>query len=196
MSSPQEKEILYDFFSERVEDADHSQGTELSTDAIRYLTVLLVQLGKTEALFRTTQPETLVEMHMQAAQLPRNAALGIYKHMGDFALYIGGYFSESLQRKVVDVTYYADMGGAAYHQVAGLSGTLPMPNNPLHSLFTELGDRFRECLSILMDVSTKSRTGSNVDVVMLYERWLTTRDPLTQQRLVELGVLPQTPIEG
>ena len=195
MSSPQEKEILYDFFSERVEDADRSQGIELSTDAIRYLTVLLVQLGKTEALFRMTQPETLAEMHMQASQRPRNEALGIYKHMGDFALYIGGYFSESLQRKVVGVTYYADMGGAAYHQVAGLSGTLPMPNNPLHSLFTELGNRFRECLSILMDVSTKSRTGSNVDVVMLYERWLTTRDPLTQQRLVELGVLPQTPIE-
>ena len=195
MSSPQEKEILYDFFSQRVEDADRTQGTDLSLDAIRYLTVLLVQLGKTEALFRMTQPDTLAEMHMQAAQRPRNEALGIYKHMGDFALYIGGYFSESLQRKAVGVTYYAEMGGAAYHQVAGLSGTLPMPNNPLHALFTELGSRFRECLSILMDVSSKSRTGSNMDVVMLYERWLTTRDALTQQRLVELGVLPQTPIE-
>mgnify|MGYP002137355912 CR=1 FL=1 len=40
--------------------------------------------------------------------------------MGDFSLYIAGFFSDSLKRKLVDVDYYIGMGGAAYENAARL----------------------------------------------------------------------------
>ena len=38
----------------------------------------------------------------------------ILKKLGDYALYISGYFSDSLQGKAVDVDYYIAMGSNAY----------------------------------------------------------------------------------
>jgi len=33
------------------------------------------------------------------------------------------------------------------------------------------------------------------DLGTLFERWLTTRDPYTGQRLMEMGMLPTSPID-
>ena len=42
----------------------------------------------------------------------------LLKKLGDRSLYISGFFADSLQRKVVDVDYYAEMGGVAYGALA------------------------------------------------------------------------------
>lgn len=50
-----------------------------------------------------------------------------YQHLGDVALYISGVFPDSLNRKLVDVDYYIQMGSSAYlkvYQYSEVSGVL------------------------------------------------------------------------
>ena len=190
------RQNLYDYFEDCVSTVREEQGVGLSGNVVRYLASLLCDLGKTEHLFRAQQPPTLAEMHFRGLSLQsEHEALGHYKHLGDFALYIGGYFSESLQRKTVGIAYYADMGGAAYYRAANLSAGPAEIHTTLHSLFTEMATHFRECLGVLSEVADRNRGDSMDNLANLFERWLTTRDPYTGERLAKLGALPIGPID-
>ncbi len=196
MSATLARQNLFDFFENRVQSVRDDQGAALSQEVVRYLAWLLTTLGKTEALFRNHQPETLAEMHMRGLTLQSEPeALGHYKHIGDFALYIGGYFSDSLHRKTVGLSYYAEMGGAAYHRAAGISQEAAGGLSSLHTLFSEMASRFPVCLGVLTEVAERDRTEHLTDLAGLFERWLTTRDPHTGRRLAKLGVLPAQPID-
>jgi hypothetical protein len=180
---------LFDFFSSEVESVSISQRTGLSKEAHIYLANILVELGDPKGPFRNDEPNTLADMHLMAGTAPPKEALRRYKELGDYALCVGGYFSESLERKTVGVEYYADMGGAAYQRVAGLSAVTGHFCQ-LSDLFEELAMAFRTCLGVLSQLGESGRPKRSKDLGRLYERWLTTKDPHTYAQLAALGVLP------
>jgi len=191
---------LYDFFDARVADAVETQKVDLGENSRRYLALLLVECKRSERLLTATdRPETLAELHLQAATADRAKAMALYRHLGDRALYVAGYFRESLNRKAVGRDYYADMGGAAYQQVATLGGTWNADVDPWTHMFLELAAQFRECMGILAEVSERNLADGTHDLVALYERWLQTKSPAIERRLHELGMIaePETGvIEG
>ncbi len=180
---------LFSFFEEAVEQAAKDVGAELSEDASLYLVTLLVDACKTDHLFWERGPTTLVDLHIRARRAPPSEQVRLYKLLGDHALTIAGFFPDSLSRKLVGVEYYAQMGGAAYRTVADLFAASSAGGNLLTRLFAELGERIRTCIGVLSDVGDRIRSESAPDLLRLYERWLTTRDPRTGQRLAQLGVL-------
>jgi hypothetical protein len=192
MSKNLTRKNLYDYFSDNVSRVNAQRQLELSMNAIRYLSAMLVELSKTEKVFPWNEPTTLTELHCQAGVADPRKALHLYRQLGDHALYISGFFSESLERKVVGVEYYANMGGSAYHRAAGLT-SLAGELVALSQIFDELSQRFRECVGILSEVSEMDRQDSPEDIVRLYERWLTTKDEHTAERLSALGLLPTDP---
>ena len=60
---------------------------------------------------------TLPPAEAYEAQPPIRTKL--FRRIGDVSLYVGGFFQQSLSRKVVDVDYYIEVGGRAYGLVAG-----------------------------------------------------------------------------
>src|SRR5262245_49044022 len=40
------------------------------------------------------------------------------KQIGDISLFVSGFFSDSLRRKLVDVDYYVSVGGCAYEALS------------------------------------------------------------------------------
>jgi hypothetical protein len=189
------KSNLFDFFSSEVESVSASQRTGLSKEAHIYLANMLVELGDPERLFRGEETSTLADMHLIAGTAPPTEALRRYKELGDYALCVGGYFSESLERKTVGVEYYADMGGAAYYRVANLS-LVTGHFTQLKDLFEELSGAFRACLGVLSQLGDSGRPKRSRDLGRLYERWLTTKDPHTYAQLTALGVFPTEPPTG
>ena len=121
MTANLDRKNLYDYFSSQVVEVNERRNLELSLDLMRYLSALLVELSKTEKAFAAANPDTLTEWHFLAGSSRPDKAVHLYKNLGDHALYIAGFFSESLERKPVGVEYYADMGGSAYHRAASLS---------------------------------------------------------------------------
>jgi len=110
------------------------------------------------------------------------------REIGDLSLFTSGFFSDSLNRKLVDVDYYVSIGGCAYHalsrvETAGFS-----------SVFAELGEKFVGFVDVLCEVSERTACTSNADLLRLYEKWLRTGSPRSGQLLVERGVVPNASI--
>ena len=118
---------------------------------------------------------------LHAAGAEQRATL---KQVGDVSLFVSGFFSDSLRRKLVDVDYYVNIGGSAYGALSRQADDTFSP------VFAELADKFVAFVDVLSEVSERSSCGSNADLLRLYERWLRTGSPRSGQLLVERGVLP------
>ena len=110
----------------------------------------------------------------------------LLKELGDFSLYISGFFSDSLNRKLVDIDYYIAMGGVAYNN---LSHTVPTLS-ALQATFKDLAHRFGTFVDILAEVSDSAFVHTHRDVLRLYEKWLKTRSERLAELLKKEGLFP------
>ena len=135
-------ENLFDYFQARVEEAPVRR---LSEDTRLYLVTLLTDRARAD---RPSPPEqTLAELHLRGAHAPPAEQIRAYRELGDRALYLLGYFAESLERRPVGPGYYAEMGAAAYYRVdVGFKRWFADAFGPL---FRELAVRFDECVQVL-----------------------------------------------
>ena len=110
------------------------------------------------------------------------------KEIGDVALFVSGFFSDSLNRKLVDVDYYVTIGGRAYNALSRVETDTFSP------VFAELGEKFVGFVDVLSEVSERTSCASNSDLLRLYEKWLKTGSRRSGQLLVERGVVPNASI--
>jgi hypothetical protein len=103
------------------------------------------------------------------------------KQIGDVSLFVSGFFSDSLRRKLVDVDYYATIGGFAYSSLSRYESDTFSP------VFAELAEKFNGFVDVLS-------CASNADLLRLYEKWLKTGSRRSGQLLVERGVVPNASI--
>ena len=121
----------------------------------------------------------------RAAGVEQRARL---RSLGDLSLFVSGFFSDSLNRKPVDVDYYVSMGEYAYGSLSRFEEA------SLASIFGELASKFCSMADVLADVSERSALTSNADLLRLYERWLRTGSRRDSQLLVEKGIVPNASI--
>jgi hypothetical protein len=108
------------------------------------------------------------------------------RNLGDFSLFTSGFFSDSLNRRAVDVDYYVSMGEYAYGSL-GRRDT-----DAFGEVFTELARKFVAYMDVLADISERTGAAASSDVLRLYERWLRTGSTRDGQRLVDRGVVPNS----
>ena len=106
------------------------------------------------------------------------------RNLGDFSLFTSGFFSDSLNRRAVDVDYYVSMGEYAYGSLGRCD------TDAFGKVFTELARKFVAYMDVLADVRERTGAAGSTDVLRLYERWLRTGSARDGQRLVERGVVP------
>jgi hypothetical protein len=112
------------------------------------------------------------------------------RSLGDFSLFMSGFFSDSFRRRVVDVDYYKAMGEYAY-------GSLSQAGHETFAeVFAELAAKFVGFMDVLSLVSerTTASSSSKGDMLRLYERWLRTGSVRDGQRLVDQGIVPNRSI--
>ncbi|MBI2222755.1 MAG: hypothetical protein HYU53_16305 [Acidobacteria bacterium] len=110
------------------------------------------------------------------------------RSLGDVSLFVSGFFSDSLRRKVVDVDYYVSMGEYAYGSLSRLD------RDTFAVTFAELAERFAHFVDVLGEVSEQSGLTSQQDLLRLYERWLRAGSRRAGQKLVERGIVPNASI--
>jgi hypothetical protein len=106
------------------------------------------------------------------------------RNLGDFSLFMSGFFSDSFRRRAVDVDYYVSMGEYAYGSLGRRDA------DTFGEVFTELARKFVPFMDVLSDVSEQSGIRSSMDVLRLYEKWLRTGSARDGQRLIDRGILP------
>ncbi|MDE0097739.1 MAG: hypothetical protein OXN16_00795 [Gammaproteobacteria bacterium] len=185
-----------DFFQGLVNEAVENQHLEASAESVCYLINLLSTFASSEALFEaspdgpTIQPLAL--LYGEAMEAPsiekRNHAL---KRLGDVALFISGIFSDSLNRKVVDVDYYITMGGLAYGCLSSTSRQLARWH-AFSEVFGELGTKFARFVDVLNEVGDQTGLRNDHDIMRLYEIWQRTGSRRARGQLQRLGIIPVT----
>ena len=181
------------FFRDQLLAAMEHQRVSTSTFTESYLVNLLSAFARGEALparepgFDETPLALLYARALQATRFERTVLL---RTTADTALFVSGFFAESLPGGPADLRYYASLGGRAYtqlsreHEREDPSGT---------SVFVELAGRFRQFVDVLNEISEKTRLATPLSVVRLYERWLETKSARAAALLAEQGITPGLP---
>ena len=181
------------FFRDQLITAMEHQRVSTSAFTESYLVNLLSAFAKGETLpsgepgFDETPLALLYARALTAARFERVVLL---RSTADTALFVSGFFAESLPGGPADLRYYASLGGRAYahlgreHEREDPSGT---------SVFVELAGRFRQFVDVLSEVSEKTRLTTPLSVVRLYERWLATGSARAAALLAEQGITPGVP---
>jgi hypothetical protein len=154
-----------------------------------YLVNLLCQYVRIDGPDRRaehTQPLALrLARAIESAGSEQRARL---RGIGDFSLFMSGFFSESFRRAAVDIDYYKSMGEYAY-------GSLSRSDDEAFAeVFGELSRKFVGFVDVLADISEHTTLARATDVLRLYERWLRTGSERDGQRLIERGILPNQSI--
>jgi hypothetical protein len=110
------------------------------------------------------------------------------RNLGDFSLFMSGFFSDSLNRRSVDVDYYVSMGAYAYGSLSRRD------EDTLGEVYGELAGKFVPFMDVLSIVSEQAGVRSSVDVLRLYEKWLRTGSARDGQRLADQGIVPNPSI--
>jgi len=126
---------------------------------------------------------------LAAADAPSRERRRHLRNIGDTSLYVSGFWSDSLEGRLVDVDYYIEMGGTAYGELA--RGDSIWATDPLGDVFGELATNFVRFVGALALISRRVATPtSDRDILRLYRHWQRTRSSNAAARLAALGVVP------
>jgi hypothetical protein len=110
------------------------------------------------------------------------------REVGDTTLYMSGFFAESLERRMMDLDYYCELGGAAYRRLSQIARFSREAS--FGEAYTELSDKFRDLVGVLNDISEAHSMTTPTGMLRLCERWARTRDDDLGRRLRAAGILP------
>ena len=189
------RETPVEFFREQLTRAMEHQKVSTSAFTEYYLVNLLTSCMRGDLLPPPDpglEETPLAVMYVRAMQASRTERARLLRAMGDTALFVSGFFAESLQGKLADAAYYRAMGGRAYARLSQETASSFAPE-----VFDELAFRFGQFADVFWEVSESSRIQtSSHSVLQLYERWMQTGSPRSAALLETLGITPQPPGEG
>ncbi len=160
-----------------------------------YLVGVLSRFLVTENLFARNEDgqmrdEPLALMLKEALEesSPEHQRL-LFRQMGDVSLYTAGFFSESLARRAVDLSYYVQMGGTAYSSVAQR-----VDERSGRALYSELAEGFGDFVDAFMEMSVSApslEALSESEILKTYDLYLRTQSPRAERTLRAAGIVPQ-----
>ena len=178
---------MTEYFRELVESAmqnEHVSANEATSFYVVNLLSAFVHLERSPAA--GAHDEALGVRLARAMQTAGTAQRDGLRRVGDLSLFISGYFSDSLNRRLVDVDYYIQLGECAYGSLARRG------DRALGDVFDELSGRFTIFVDILGEVSERTALTSDADVLRLYEKWVRTKSRRSGDLLASKGIVPNS----
>lgn len=130
------------------------------------------------------QRETLAETFLKAQNAEPAVRIELMKKMADRSLYIAGFFGDSLQRKLIDVDYYIDMGGMAYGALAS-----SVREDMTSKVYADYAHRFFDYVEVLSHISSKSARQNEENLLRLFEVYAKTGSEVAREKLLERGLI-------
>jgi hypothetical protein len=155
-------------------------------DTCWYLGSLLERFGRNEELFSyqdghmTLRPLALLYSDAIQANNSRERCL-MLQQLGDMALFLGALFPERLTRHGIHQDYFIGMGGSAYDYLADNA-------RANRHIFAELANTFTLMLEMVANACSRTQRLTTEEVLALYQRWLSTSDPVIESQLSALGI--------
>jgi len=177
-----------EYFRELVESALQHQHLAAQDLTAFYLVNLLTGFMHVDRADAADDDEPLGVRFAKALQDGGSRQRDGLRQVGDLSLFISGFFADSLNRRLVDIDYYVQLGGSAYGSLARQGHVT------FGEVFNELSEKFPAFVDVLCEVSERSALTSNSDVLRLYEKWLRTKSPRSGDLLVSRGIVPNASV--
>jgi hypothetical protein len=177
---------VIEFFHQVVTQALKSQQVDATDHTEFYLVHLLSGFTKTAKI----DEEPLVLKLAQATTFAPEERVRALREVGDTTLYVSGFFADSLARKLVDVDYYMQMGGAAYGQASRLVAQSRAGHaDSRGEVWAELAGKFPQYVEVLHEIRANTHIASSTNLLRLYEEWLKTGSEWMEKRLKATGLM-------
>jgi hypothetical protein len=177
-----------EYFRDLVESALKRQHLEASELTSFYLVNLLAGFVHVDRPAVPPEDDALGVRFVRALQAAGMRQRDELRQVGDYSLFISGFFADSLARGLVDIEYYMCLGEHAYGSLARRG------DDTFGDVFDELSGKFAAFVDVLGEVSERSAVASNTDLLRLYERWLRTRSRRTAELLAARGIVPNASV--
>lgn len=190
---------LQEFFKDSVATAMAKHGIAADDHTAYYLVNLLTLFARHDALYEHDEPgpglQPVTRLLAAAAESPhRELRKAMLRRIGDTSLFVAGFLGDGFARKLLDVDYYIDMGGAAYGRLSDeVRGT--REGRAFGTVFAELAAKFRDFVDVLAEIRDSGKAAS-IDVLRLYELWLKTGSRRAARLLREHGVEPNATLSA
>ncbi len=179
---------LKGFFFENLSEINKKSLCPVPESIIYYSSDVLDKFALSQDFFETSDGkvrEKILGMKLlEATQVSRDEQKKIYKEVGDMSLMVCGYFSESVNKKIVDTQYYAQLGKMAYSHL-----------NNVHPSFLDIpcfygmvATCFESLTTLMTILATKDRNGV-VDNNLIFKKILNSESVSDKEMLVS-GVIP------
>lgn len=120
---------------------------------------------------------------LEASQMSRDEQRKAYKEVADMSLLVCGYFSESVNKKLVDTQYYSQLGKMAYgHLNNVMPAFLDIP-----SFYGMIATCFESMTTLMSIMASKDRTGPENN--LLFKKIL-SNEKVSDQDMLLSGILP------
>jgi len=191
---------LRDYFRTSVDDVIAKQGVDVDPHTTYYVVNLLTLFARSEEFYENdgeaygVKPLALMLAEATDAQSVEQRTLTLQR-IGDVALFISGFFIESLAAKAVDIDYYVYMGESAYGSLSEeVRGTFR--GNAFGEVYKELANKFQILIDVLNEVRESALRGSDINLLRTYEIWLKTGSLRAEKLLREQGIVPISTAKG
>ncbi len=185
---------LRDYFRTSIDDAIAEQGVDMDPHATHYVVNMMTLFSRSDQFYQddgeTYGLKPLALMLADAADAPSTEQRSqTLQRIGDVALFISGFFVESLANKAVDIDYYMTMGKSAFGSLSEeVRGTFR--GNAFADVYRELATKFQILIDVLHEVRDSARAESDVNLLRTYEIWLKTGSRRAENLLRQQGIVP------
>jgi hypothetical protein len=188
----EQHQTLEAYFESLLRAALAAERLELSDACRVYLVQLTSDYGHQDAL-RTAEREggesgtpALTWLYQRAVESPTRERFNAFRQLGDVALLVSGFFGPHVERSLVDVNFYVQMGGSAYSQASDLSR-----GSVFQDVLGQLATSFRRVVEVMTRVAEQTTMPVSRDVGSLYARWGRNPESLDLHRRLTLqGLIP------
>ena len=149
---------LQTFFFDQLTEVNKKSAYPIPQEAIYYSSLVMDQFGESGNYFEVNEEgktceKTLGIKLLQSTHMSKQKKKRALKDVGDTALFLCGYFSDSLNKKIVDPEYYQNLGQIAYGR---LNNIVPSAYDT-PALFKTIAETFDRMASLMNIVSKNNR---------------------------------------
>jgi hypothetical protein len=177
---------LQGYFYERLLELNKKSLCPVPQSILYYSSDVLDKFALSQDFFEVSEGkvrEKILGMKLlEATHMSRDEQKKIYKEVADMSLLVCGYFSESVNKKIVDIQYYSQLGKMAYgHLNSIFPSFLDIPS--FYSMFATCFESMTTLMSIL------AAKGRGEDSHLIFRKALKS-EAVTEKELLVSGITP------
>lgn len=159
---------LQSFFFDELTRVNQKSSRPLPRETVYYSSLVLDQYGESGKYFETIEgkvrEKVLGVKLLESCHLPRAKQVRELRDIGDTALFICGFFSDSLNTKIIDTSYYQQLGRSAYQRLNHLVPDV----YEIPSFYEKLSKSFSGVTMLMNIVAEKMTKPDEFEGVLLF----------------------------